>query len=409
MVPVGAPPPDDTGAPPPHDTGTSSNIGAATGSRADTDPSSDSHTNIDANGNPNFDVDVVVIGAGVSGLSAARALLEPGRSVVVLEARDRTGGRLRSTGSGLDLGASWFWPGEQRVAHLVAEFAIATHPQHLDGDAVYDDRTNVVRLDGNPIDVTSWRFSTGADSITEHLAAAIDEHHHGTVHLDTPVHRITGAGDHTVVHATERGTARIWTAQHVIVALPPALAVRTIDIEPPLPSDIAQLAASTPVWMGAITKVVAVFPSAFWRAAGLSGAAISHRGPMREIHDMSGPSGFPAALFGFAPTTATTGPTSHDDVIAQFVRLFGPDAAEPIELHIEDWRTQPATSPPAVESITDHATFGDPRFARPSLGGRLHWASTETGHVAPGHIEGALAAAERAVRNILTAETEATP
>lgn len=355
-------------------------------------------------------VDVVVIGAGVSGLSAARALLDRGRSVVVLEARDRAGGRLHSIGSGLDLGASWFWPGERRVARLVAEFGISTHPQHLTGDAVHDDRAGVVRLDGNPIDVPSWRFSAGADSLTRHLTTAIGGHDDGTIHLETPVRRITDGGDHAVVHATRHGAALTYTARHVIVALPPALAVRTIDVEPPLPADVEKLAASTPVWMGAITKVVAVFPSPFWRAAGLSGAAVGHRGPMREIHDMSGPSGSPAALFGFAPTTAATGPVNHDEVVAQFVRLFGTDAAEPTELHVEDWRTQLATSPTDVEVINDHATFGDPRFARPSLGGRLHWASAETGHVAPGHIEGALAAAERAVENILTSTaTEATP
>lgn len=55
-------------------------------------------------------VDVVVIGAGVSGLAAARLLTRHGRSVVVLEARDRIGGRVvtdRSDGRVTDLGASW--------------------------------------------------------------------------------------------------------------------------------------------------------------------------------------------------------------------------------------------------------------------------------------------------------------
>jgi len=363
---------------------------------------SDANTDTDMHGT---DVDVLVIGAGVAGLSAARALLDAGQSVMVLEARNRTGGRLHSTDSGLDLGASWCWAGEQRVARLVEEFTLPTHPQHLAGDAVYDDATNVVRLDGNPIDVPASRFSSGADTITQHLATAVDGHAGGVIHLDTAVHEVVDVGDHVVIRATTHDTACVWSARRVIVALPPALAVRAIDIEPPLPSDIAQLAASTPVWMGTITKVVAVFPSPFWRASGLSGSAVSHRGPMREIHDMSGPSGSPAALFGFAPTSAATGPIARDDVIAQFVRLFGPDAADPIELHIEDWRTQAATSPPDVEHLTDHATFGDPRFARPQLGGKLHWASTETGHVAPGHIEGALAAAERAVGNILTTIT----
>ncbi|GAA1515274.1 monoamine oxidase [Agromyces terreus] len=56
------------------------------------------------------DVDTIVIGAGVAGLTAARLLTRAGRSVVVLEARDRIGGRVwtdRSDGEATDLGASW--------------------------------------------------------------------------------------------------------------------------------------------------------------------------------------------------------------------------------------------------------------------------------------------------------------
>ena len=53
--------------------------------------------------------------------------------------------------------------------------------------------------------------------------------------------------------------------------------------------------------MGGITKVVARYADAFWRRSGLSGSAISHVGPMREVHDMSGVDGVPGALFGFVP------------------------------------------------------------------------------------------------------------
>ena len=56
-------------------------------------------------------VDVVVIGAGVSGLRAARDLVERGRSVLVVEARDRCGGRVHTV-RGRDRGAAWVHGGD---------------------------------------------------------------------------------------------------------------------------------------------------------------------------------------------------------------------------------------------------------------------------------------------------------
>ncbi len=55
-------------------------------------------------------VDTIVVGAGVAGLSAARLLARAGRRVVVLEARERVGGRVftdRTDGHVTDRGASW--------------------------------------------------------------------------------------------------------------------------------------------------------------------------------------------------------------------------------------------------------------------------------------------------------------
>ncbi len=200
---------------------------------------------------------------------------------------------------------------------------------------------------------------------------------------------------------TVRTTEQTVGAAHVVVAVPPALAVASIRFAPGLPDRLARVAAATPVWMGAITKVVVRYPSRFWRERGLAGSAISHAGPIRELHDMSGPDGTPPALFGFVPDGSGTATVTAEEVVAQLVAIFGPDAAAPTKVTIQDWRTERWTSPTDVARLDDYRTYGHQVYAEPVWDGRLHWCSTETAPDSPGHIEGALAAAERAVASIL--------
>jgi monoamine oxidase len=84
-------------------------------------------------------LDVAVVGGGLSGLSAARRIAAAQRSVVVLEARDRVGGKMRTdvvAGHHADMGAHWIGPTQDRVAALASELGVRTQPQHLDGRAV---------------------------------------------------------------------------------------------------------------------------------------------------------------------------------------------------------------------------------------------------------------------------------
>jgi len=338
-------------------------------------------------------VDVLIVGGGISGLAVAHQLVNAGRSVRILEARPVIGGRLRTHG-GLDLGATWFWPHEHRVKSLIDELDVAVFSQYLDGDAILQTEEGPTRLDGNPIDIESGRFNGGAESLARAVAERLPS---DAIELEQVVTEVRAGGDHIEVHtATDRFEAR-----HVVLALPPALAAARVSFSPSLPSRLADLAASTPVWMGAITKVVAQYARPFWRSNGLAGAAISHVGPVRELHDMSGADGTPAALFGFVPGTERKTTVEAAEVLSQLVSIFGEEAADPTTLWIQDWKEELHTSPPDAVRLEAYHLFGHELYAQPAFDGCLHWSSAETSSICPGHIEGALASAERVARTIL--------
>ena len=83
------------------------------------------------------DVDVVVVGGGVSGLTAARDLRTAGLTVLVLEADDSVGGRTHTLdvgGTGVDAGAQWLGPSQAAVLGLCAELGVETFPSASGAD-----------------------------------------------------------------------------------------------------------------------------------------------------------------------------------------------------------------------------------------------------------------------------------
>ena len=89
---------------------------------------------------PDTDVDVVVVGAGFAGLAAARDLVAAGRSVAVVEARDRVGGRVVNhplgPGDVVEMGGQWVGPTQDQVLALAKDTGVETFPTYDTGRRV---------------------------------------------------------------------------------------------------------------------------------------------------------------------------------------------------------------------------------------------------------------------------------
>lgn len=85
--------------------------------------------------------DVIIAGAGISGMYAADVLTKAGKSVLVLEARDRVGGRTWTAPFGKDMvdyGGQWIGPSQLRVNSLIRELGIDTYHTFSEGKKIVD-------------------------------------------------------------------------------------------------------------------------------------------------------------------------------------------------------------------------------------------------------------------------------
>ena len=98
------------------------------------------------------EADVVVVGAGLAGLAAARALTKGGASVVVVEARGRVGGRVENhdigDGKVVEVGGQWIGPTQDRLAALARELGVDTFPTNAAGENLIEYEGSVRRFRG---------------------------------------------------------------------------------------------------------------------------------------------------------------------------------------------------------------------------------------------------------------------
>ena len=387
-------------------------------------------------------IDVAIVGAGLSGLASAMALVKAGRQVIVLDARTQVGGRTLSH-LGVDMGASWAWPPhEARATALAAKLGIKLLPQRLDGNAFAFHQGSMRSVGGMgeqmaPCGGGAVRFRGGYANLA---AAAANSLPAGTIRLEMAVTKVEAlvaadaAGEQGLVRVTcsnqadNNATTEI-IARRVVMALPPGVMSRSISMSPALPAEQQKKQAKTLTWCGDWAKVAAHFTSPFWRAAGHSGV-VATSGPIQvwweggggeELGEESyalvglgvGEDTRELASFERAKAAHTEGSAAHDAddeagsndeaglrelVIRALSPAFGDVVAEQLS-HVSSkaWIADELT----YNGMGTHRDYGHPLLRQPTPWG-VHFAGTET-EAANGHVEGAIAAGERAAEEVLAA------
>lgn len=380
--------------------------------------------------------DVIVVGAGLSGLVCARRLVERGNSVTVLEARDRIGGRLHSVpfaGQTIDLGGHLMSATQYRLVALVEELGVAS---------TVADRSGKARAPRGGLwaALATWRATRRieglcARNVTTGSVATLAEYL--AVRVRHPVARERIAMHAQLVLATEPddidlvayldrlartggfapdgpelpgggreryfpgGAQQLATrlaegldvqlstrvgsldeldAKRIVLAIPP-VAMRGLIDNPVLSA----------THVGSVVKVFIAFDQPYWRYADWSGEIYRPRGTVRAT--MATGNILTAFVVGREATRwAGRDPAERRaDVLATIAAEFGP--REPIEYLEADWTGQggcvAATRPFTPVSREPH--------------GRVHLAGTEMASVWPGYMDGAIESGERAAAEVLEA------
>lgn len=363
---------------------------------------------------------IVIVGAGVSGLVAANLLERSGLGldVMLLDARARIGGRVfgLDTADGLhrfDLGPAWVWPqANPRLASWLHSLGLHVFEQHTRGATLVELPSNAVQrhATGFAQQPPSMRVVGGLSALTDALRARLQR---TQLVLGAQVRSLQLQPDGGVGLEVERAEqVTTLTASSVVLAMPPRLLASGLRWSPPLPGALQQRWADAPTWMAGHAKLLAVYATPFWRAAGLSGSAFSQAGPLAEVHDASDAEGRHAAVFGFvgvpAPMRRRVGRQALiNAALAQLARLFGPEALLPQSVQLQDWADEAGTATPAdalpVSAHPDPVSVALPAPWR----GCIALAGSEFAPDFAGYLEGAVRAAEHAVQVLHTRRRDA--
>jgi monoamine oxidase len=218
---------------------------------------------------------------------------------------------------------------------------------------------------------------------------------------------VISQSDQGCVVETKDGTS--YRAAKVILTIPTPL-YHTITFQPELPKAKAALSESTK--FGYYAKTILVFPSPWWRDAGLSGCLDSETGPFRLARDTACPEEgqYSITCFHVAETgrawSKLPATERQEAVLKQYRTMFSAvakDVPEPILVFEKEWPKDPVAPGAGVPAMMPGVLTGDAGRAMRDPVGHVHFAGTETAAVFKGFMEGAIRSGIRGAQEVIAA------
>jgi monoamine oxidase len=331
---------------------------------------------------------IIIIGAGLSGLSSAYALKESHFEIEILEARDRPGGRIYTRyedQNHLEMGATWFGPQHTSLIQLIHELNIPFKQQDNGREAIYDFRPQgyIERFQIPKQQAPTYKFKNGSSQLIKVLQEEIT----APIHFNQQVISITHADNFEV-----KTQSKCFFADYVIVSLPPQLVTDSITFQPQLTESSRSLLSKTHTWMSDSIKFSMGFDSAFWKTNSFIGTLMSPQQIVQEMYDHSDAGNSQHALVGFLNSefAKLSQKERQDKVIKQLQTTF-PKYNEQLLIYNDvNWRNEKFTIHPNAASLLPHQHNGHPKLRTGFYQNKLFFTASETAKQTPGYMDGAV-------------------
>jgi monoamine oxidase len=349
----------------------------------------------------NKSVDILIIGAGLTGLTLAYYLKQLNLSVIVVESRYRVGGRIftkyKDNNAPIELGATWFTQEHSELYKLLNSLNLEVFEQYYGNTAIYEPNTSnppqLVRLPQS--NHKSYRIKNGTESIIQALLNTLDTNQ---IITNCAINSIHKENDFSVVKSDKIE----FQCKGVISTLPPYLFHKTIKTEPNLPPEFIEIMQNTHTWMGESIKVGLSYKNPFWKAEHTSGTIYSNMSPLQEFYDHSSSDGMQHALVGFMNNSFNTMSKTERLQLAleQLQRYYGEQVLEYLSYEELVWKDEKYTSTDYDSYLMPQQNNGHPLFQYSYLDNSLIFAGTETSPYASGKMEGAVRSALKTFKHI---------